>query len=140
MPILLHKGKYAIANLLIPPARMWRSPARCLEACNPRRRSQLRAPLKEYGHRAAGAAYFDKGPENIGMVVMTITNNPPAVACLAANMRDTAAICKKYKIHLNIDAARFAENAMFVAARAGAPRHVRQGDHLRLLCPGRHSP
>lgn len=58
------------------------------------------------------------GPQNIGIVVMTITNNSAGGQPVSVqNMRDTAAVCKKYGIKLCIDAARFAENAYFIKQR-----------------------
>lgn len=121
-PSFLEKGKYAIANLFFDTTRahVELAGARCLECCNPEAAdSQLRAPFK--GNMDVGKMeeiIKEKGPENIGMVVMTITNNSAGGQPVSlANMRETAAICKKYGIHLNIDAARYAENAMFVKQR-----------------------
>ena len=52
----------------------------------------------------------EKGPENVGLVVMTITNNSAGGQPVSMqNMRDVSEICKKYNIPLNIDAARYAE-------------------------------
>lgn len=122
LPIFLKKGKYAIANLFFDTTRahVELAGARCLEACNPEAAdSQLRAPFK--GNMDIGkleAHIRDKGPENIGMVVMTITNNSAGGQPVSMqNMRDTAAVCRKYGIPLNIDAARYAENAMFIKLR-----------------------
>jgi tryptophanase len=58
---------------------------------------------------------LDKGAENIGLVVMTVTNNSAGGQPVSMqNMRDTAAVCKKHGIPLDIDAARYAENAYFI--------------------------
>ena len=60
----------------------------------------------------------EHGKENIGMVVMTVTNNSAGGQPVQMkNIRETAAICKKYGIHLNIDAARYAENAWLLKLR-----------------------
>lgn len=55
------------------------------------------------------------GPEKIGLVVLTITNNSAGGQPVSMkNAREVATICKKYNIPLNIDAARYAENAYFI--------------------------
>ena len=60
----------------------------------------------------------EHGKDKVKLVVMTITNNSAGGQPVSMqNMRDTAAVCKKYGIHLCIDAARFAENAYFVKQR-----------------------
>ncbi|MEA5011023.1 MAG: tryptophanase [Angelakisella sp.] len=121
-PSFLEAGKYAIANLFFDTTRahVELAGARCLECCNPQAAdSQLRAPFKGNMDVAKMEEIIkEKGPENIGMVVMTITNNSAGGQPVSLqNMREVAAICKKYHIHLNIDAARYAENAMFVKLR-----------------------
>ena len=122
LPIFLHKGKYAIANLFFDTTRahVELAGARCLEACcKEAADSQLRAPFKgNMDVEKLEQHIKDKGPENIGLVVMTITNNSAGGQPVSLqNMRDTAAVCRKYGIPLNIDAARYAENAMFVKLR-----------------------
>ena len=58
------------------------------------------------------------GKENIGMIVMTITNNSAGGQAVSmANIRQVSEIAKKYDIFFNIDAARFAENAYFIKQR-----------------------
>ena len=121
-PTFLEKGKYAIANLFFDTTRahVELAGARCLEACNPEAAdSQLRAPFKgNMDVQRMEEIILEKGADNIGMVVMTITNNSAGGQPVSLeNMRQTAAICRKYNLHLNIDAARFAENAMFVKLR-----------------------
>ena len=121
-PSFLEKGKYAIANLFFDTTRahVELAGARCLECCNPEAAdTQLKAPFKgNMDVEKLEKIITEKGPENSGMVVMTITNNSAGGQPVSLqNMRDTAAICQKYHIHLNIDAARFAENAMFVKLR-----------------------
>ena len=121
-PAFLGKGKFAIANLFFDTTRahVELAQARCLEACNPEAAdSQLRAPFKgNMDVKRLEELILEKGPENIGLVVMTITNNSAGGQPVSLqNMRETAAICKKYNILLNLDAARYAENAMFVKLR-----------------------
>lgn len=118
----LEKGKYAIANLFFDTTRahVELAGARCLEACNREAAdSGLRAPFKgNMDVKRMEELILEKGAENIGMVVMTITNNSAGGQPVSLqNMRETATVCKKHGIHLNIDAARYAENAMFVKLR-----------------------
>jgi len=121
-PSFLTKGKYAIANLFFDTTRahVELAGARCLECCNPEAAdTQLRAPFKGNMDVAKmEEAILEKGPENIGVVVITITNNSAGGQPVSLkNMREVSAICKKYHIPLNIDAARYAENAMFIKQR-----------------------
>jgi len=58
------------------------------------------------------------GKENVGMIVMTITNNSAGGQPVSMqNLREVSAVAKKYGILFNIDAARFAENAYFIKER-----------------------
>ena len=58
------------------------------------------------------------GPENVGVIVQTITNNSAGGQPVSvANIRATAAVAKKYNIPFMIDAARYAENSYFVKQR-----------------------
>ncbi|MCH4184407.1 MAG: tryptophanase [Eggerthellaceae bacterium] len=121
-PTFLSKGSFAISNLFFDTTRahVELAGARCLEACNPEASdSSLRAPFKGNMDIERMEKLIDEhGADNIGMVVMTITNNSAGGQPVSLqNMREVHAICKKYDILLNIDAARFAENAMFVKMR-----------------------
>jgi len=74
----------------------------------------------------------EKGPENIPVCMITITNNSGGGQPVSmANIRDTKNVLKKYGILLFIDACRFAENAFFIKMRekgyAGkTPREIAQ--------------
>lgn len=77
------------------------------------------APFKGNMDTVALEAYIQKrGAENIPMCVMTITNNSGGGQPVSMqNLRETAAICRKYGIRFFIDACRFAENAYFIKKR-----------------------
>ena len=121
-PILLGPGKYAISNMFFDTTRahVELAGARAIdcvveEAKNP----SVRAPFKGNMDVVKLEKLINEyGPEKIGLVVMTITNNSAGGQPVSmANMRDVSAICKKYNIPLDIDAARYAENAYFVKQR-----------------------
>ncbi|MDO4703864.1 tryptophanase [Tannerella sp.] len=56
--------------------------------------------------------------EKIPCVVLTVTNNTAGGQPVSMeNIRDVSVLCKKYGVLLQIDAARFAENAYFIKTR-----------------------
>lgn len=121
-PIILCKGKYAISNMFFDTTRahVELAGARAIdcvveEAKNP----SLKAPFKGNMDIARLEELINEhGKENIGLIVMTITNNSAGGQPVSIqNMRDVAEIAKKYNISLCIDAARYAENAHFVKQR-----------------------
>lgn len=118
-PILLGKGKYAISNMFFDTTRahVELTGARCIDC--------VVAEAKDPSHRAAFKGNMDVaklkktiaelGAENIGLIVMTITNNSAGGQPVSMkNMREVAEVAKANGILLNIDAARYAENAFFV--------------------------
>ena len=121
-PILLGPGKYAISNMFFDTTRahVELAGARAIdcvveEAKNP----SVRAPFKGNMDVVKLEKLINEyGADKIGLIVMTITNNSAGGQPVSmANMRDVSAICKKYNIPLDIDAARYAENAYFVKQR-----------------------
>jgi tryptophanase len=61
---------------------------------------------------------IEKGPENIPLCMITITNNSGGGQPVSMkNIRETKHVLKKYGIPLFIDACRFAENAFFIKKR-----------------------
>ena len=60
----------------------------------------------------------EEGAENIGLIIMTITNNSAGGQPVSMeNMRVTKDIADKYGIPMILDAARYAENAHFIRER-----------------------
>jgi tryptophanase len=121
-PLLLCKGKYAISNMFFDTTRahVELAGARAIdcvvaEAKDP----SVRVPFKgNMDVEKLEKIINEVGKENVGLVVMTITNNSAGGQPVSVqNMRDVAAICKKYGIPLDIDAARFSENAFFIKQR-----------------------
>jgi tyrosine phenol-lyase len=59
-----------------------------------------------------------KGPENIPLVMVTVTNNSNAGQPVSIqNIRQTSELCRSYGIPFFLDACRFAENAYFIKMR-----------------------
>jgi len=119
LPIFLCKGKYSISNMFFDTTRAHVELAggRAIDCITEVARSpSTRAPFKgNMDVERLESIIKEKGPENIGVVVMTITNNSAGGQPVSMeNMRQVSAVCKKYKIPLDIDAARYAENAYFI--------------------------
>ena len=63
---------------------------------------------------------FINGPygKSVAMVILTVTNNSMGGQPVSMqNIRETSALCKKHKIPMFIDCARFAENSYFIKLR-----------------------
>ncbi|KAK4161794.1 putative Tryptophanase [Cladorrhinum sp. PSN259] len=64
---------------------------------------------------AATEAFLDANPDQVSMILVTITNNWAAAQPVSmANIRGAAALAKQKSIPLFLDACRFAENAYFI--------------------------
>ena len=60
----------------------------------------------------------EKGAENIGAVILTVTNNSGGGQPVSmANAEEVARICKKHEILFVLDCCRIAENALFIQHR-----------------------
>jgi len=118
-PLLLGKGKIAISNMFFDTTRahVELAGARCIDCTVPvARQPAVRAPFKGNMDVARLESLIEEhGAETVSLIVMTITNNSAGGQPVSVqNIRDVAAIAKRYGIPLNIDAARYAENAFFV--------------------------
>lgn len=119
LPLFLHKGNYAISNMFFDTTRahVELAGARAIdcvveEALIPAKRAPFKGNMDVVKLERLITEY---GAENIGLVVMTITNNSAGGQPVSMrNMREVSQVCKRYRIPLCIDAARYAENAYFV--------------------------
>ncbi|MBP1745115.1 MAG: tryptophanase [Firmicutes bacterium] len=137
-PILLGEGKYSISNMHFDTTRahVELSGARAIdctvkEAADP----SIRAPFKgNMDNEKLEKLIIQYGPENVGCIITTITNNSAGGQPVSmANVRETAAICKKYGIHYNIDAARYAENAYFCKLREEECKNMSIKDIIKTM-------
>lgn len=118
-PTFLKTGQYALSNMFFDTTRAHvilagARPLDCVvpEAKDPAKRSKFKGNMDV---AKMEKLILEHGPEKIGLVVLTITNNSAGGQPVSMkNAREVAAVCKKYNIPLNIDAARYAENAYFI--------------------------
>lgn len=120
--ILGGKGKTFVSNTFFDTTRgnIEYSGAEALDFLTEEGKTpHLLADFKGNMDTEALEAYIQKhGAENIPMCVMTITNNSGGGQPVSMqNLKETAAICRKYNIPYFIDACRFAENAYFIKKR-----------------------
>jgi tryptophanase len=67
---------------------------------------------------ALDALIRQRGPENVPVVFVTVTNNSGGGQPVSmANLRAVRDVCDRYKLPLFLDACRFAENAWFIKQR-----------------------
>lgn len=120
--ILMGEGKYAISNMFFDTTRahVELTGARAIDCVvEEAKKPEVRAPFKGNMDVEKLEELIKKyGPDKIALVVMTVTNNSAGGQPVSIqNIKDTALVCKKYGIKMNIDAARFAENAYFIKKR-----------------------
>lgn len=125
LPTLLCKGKFAISNMFFDTTRahVELAGARAIDCVvEEAKHPGVRSPFKGNMDLAKLESLIKQhGPDKVGLVVMTITNNSAGGQPVSMeNMEAVSLVCKRYGIPLNIDAARFAENAYFVKQREAA--------------------
>jgi len=75
------------------------------------------------------------GAENIGAVVLTVTNNSGGGQPVSMeNAKDVRALCDEYEILFILDMCRIAENSFFIAQREEGYRDVPYKDIAREMC------
>lgn len=120
--VMMGEGQYSISNMHFDTTRahVELAGARAVDCVVPiANEPSKRAPFKgNMDVERLESLIKEYGPENVALVIMTVTNNSAGGQPVSmANVKETAAICKKYGIKLNIDAARYAENAYFIKQR-----------------------
>ncbi len=77
---------------------------------------------------------IEKGPENIPICMITVTNNSGGGQPVSLeNIRQTSTVCKKYNIPLFFDSCRFAENAWFIKLREPGQENREVADRVREM-------
>jgi len=118
-PLFLCQGKFAISNMFFDTTRAHVELAggRALD-CVVEEAKDISKRTKFKGNMDVArleAMINELGADKVGIVVMTVTNNSAGGQPVSIkNMRETYEVCKKYGIPLDIDGARFAENAYFI--------------------------
>ncbi|SCZ80197.1 tryptophanase [Acidaminobacter hydrogenoformans] len=122
LPCLLKKGQKCISNMHFDTTRghVGLIGARAVDIVVPEAKdTQTYMPFKGNMDVPRLEAYINEvGAENVGLIIMTITNNSAGGQPVSmANMKATKAVADKYGITMIIDAARYAENAYFIKQR-----------------------
>ncbi|MBK7562648.1 MAG: tryptophanase [Chitinophagaceae bacterium] len=120
--ILGGKGKYFISNTLFDTTRanIEFSGAEGIDLiCEEGKHPTIPAPFKgNMDVEALKKVIKEKGPANIPMVIITVTNNSGGGQPVSMqNIKEVRQVCTENKIPLYIDACRFAENSYFIKLR-----------------------
>ena len=121
-PLVMGPGKVAISNMFFDTTRahVEIAGARAIdciveEAKDPSKRAPFKGNMDVV---KLEKLIQDHGPENVALIVMTITNNSAGGQPVSIkNLKEVYEIGQKYNIPVDIDAARFAENAYFIKQR-----------------------
>jgi len=122
IPLLVKKGQYVISNMHFDTTRahVELAGAKPMDiVCEAALNTTDFAPFKGNMDVEKMEAFIaEVGVENVGLVIMTVTNNSAGGQPVSmANMKEVAAVCKKHGLKLVIDSARYAENAYFIKKR-----------------------
>ncbi|CEO32352.1 tryptophanase [Paraclostridium sordellii] len=122
IPLFAETGKYAISNMHFDTTRahVELTGAKAIDCVVPEALDTVKyAPFKGNMDVARMENLINEfGPENVGVIIMTVTNNTAGgQPASMKNMRETYKVAKKYNIPVLIDAARYAENAYFIKTR-----------------------
>lgn len=122
LPSYLKKGQKCISNMHFDTTRghVGLLGAKAIDLVVPEAKdTQTYLPFKGNMDLKRLEAYIQEtGAENIGLIIMTITNNSAGGQPVSMeNMRETSKIAKAHGIPMIIDAARYAENAHFIRER-----------------------
>lgn len=80
--------------------------------------TQLEVPFKGNVSLEKLEKVLKENQGNVPFMVLTVTNNTVGGQPVSMqNIRETAALCHKYGVPVNMDSARFAENAYFIKTR-----------------------
>lgn len=137
-PTFLTEGKFAISNMFFDTTRAHvilagARPIDCVveEAKDP----TVRAPFKgNMDVEKMEQIIKEKGVDNIGLIVVTVTNNSAGGQPVSMkNIREVSEVAKKYGIPMCIDAARYAENAYFIKRDEEGYENVSIKDIIREM-------
>ena len=122
MPIFLHEGKVAISNMHFDTTRahVELAGARAIDCVIPEALDTVNYhPFKgNMDIERLKKLIEEYGPENVGMIIITVTNNSAGGQPVSMdNIKKTSEIAKSYNSPVCIDAARYAENAYFIKNR-----------------------
>jgi tryptophanase len=115
---ILKKGQYVVSNTLFDTTRANAVHKGGVPVDLPCPELSLDEPRPFKGNMDVGkleALVKEHGPESIGIVIMTVTNNSVGGQPVSmANVREVSEICHRHGILFYYDCARFAENAYFI--------------------------